>query len=228
MIKVREEKQKGSKHMADKNFIFSMKPYDTETLSAQVAWMLERRVELASRKKLPGLWKVTDKLNAAPRAPEAELKRRRESRRRFGGLFLVMGIFLFVPGIMKPQELPVPLVVGFLAIVLGVFYLRKEDRKKNSYEKKAKKLLASMNASMENQKLRLIFGETELTMSGAGEDKKISYGAMECTLETADLFGLIYENQLVLLQKKELLLGKAEEVAKQLEEKTNVYKDTGK
>ncbi len=214
--------------MADKNFIFSMKPYDTETLSAQVARMLEKRVELASRKKLPGLWKVTDKLNAAPRAPEAELKRRRESRRRFGGLLLVMGIFLFVPGIMKPQELPVPLVVGFLAIVLGVLYLRKEDRKKNSYEKKAKKLLESMNASMENQKLRLIFGEKELAMSGAGEDKKISYAGMECTLETADLFCLIYENRLVLLQKKELLLGTAEEFAKQLEEKTNVYKNTGK
>lgn len=214
--------------MADKNFIFSMKPYDAETLSAQVAWMLEKRVELASRKNLPGLWKVTDKLNAAPRAPEAELKRRRESRRRFGGLFLVMGIFLFVPGIMKPQELPLPLVVGFLAIVLGVLYLRRDGEKKNAYEKKAKQLLEKMNTSMESQKLRLVFGDTELAMSGAGEDKKISYGTIECALETADLFGLIYENQLVLLQKKELLLGTAEDLRKRLEENSNVYKDTGR
>ena len=122
----------------------------------------------------------------------------------------------------------VPLVVGFLAIVLGVLYLRKEDRKKNSYEKKAKKLLESMSTSMENQKLRLVFGGTELTMSGAGEDKKISYDTIECALETADLFGLIYENQLVLLQKKELLLGTAEDFRKQLEENSNVYKDTGR
>ncbi len=207
--------------MATTNFIFSMKPYDVDTLFPQVVQMLQKRVELASRKKLPGLWKVTDKLNAVPRAPEAELKRRRESRRRWGGLLLVMGIFLFVPGIMKPQELLVPLVAGFFAIVLGVLYLRKDDDKKNSYEKKAKKLLENMNTSMESQKLRLVFGDTELAMSGAGEDKKISYTDMECALETSDLFGLIYKNQIVLLQKKELLLGTTEEFTRQIEEKVN-------
>lgn len=205
--------------MTTKNFIFSMKPYDIDTLCGQVVGMLEKRTELASRKKLPGLWKLTDKLNATPRASEAEVKRRRERSKRWGGLFLVMGIFLFVPGIMQPQELPGPLVAGFLAIMLGVFYLRRDDRKKISYEKKAKKLLESMNASMESQKLRLVFGDNELALSGAGEDKKNSYANMEYALETADLFGLIYENQMVLLQKKELLLGTIEEFEKQLEEK---------
>lgn len=214
--------------MATKNFIFSMKPYDIDTLFSQAAWMLEKRTELASRKTLPGLWKITDKLNAVPRSPEAERKRRRESRRRWGGLFLVIGIFLFVPGIMKPQELPMPLVVGFLAIVLGVFYLRRDGDKKNSYVKKAKQLLETMNASMQGQKLRLVFCDTELAMSGAGDDRKVSYAGMECTMETADLFGLICENRMILLQKKELLLGTTEEFAKQLEEHTNVYKDTGK
>ena len=210
--------------MADKNFIFSMKPYDAEILSDQVARMLEKRTELASRKKLPGLWKLTDKLNAVPRAPEAELKRRKERQRRWGGLLLVMGIFLFVPGIMKPQELPVPLVAGFLAIVLGMLYLRKGDRKKNSYEKKAKKLLENMNASMENQKLRLVFGDTEFVISGAGEDKKVSYADMECALETKDLFGLIYNNQIIIVQKQELLLGNAEDLIKALKEKTTYEK----
>lgn len=206
--------------MAEKNFIFSMKPYDTEALAEQTAWMLEKRVELASRKRLPGIWKITDKMNTVPRAPEVELKHRRERRKRWGGLFLVMGIFLFVPGVMKPQELPGPLIIGFLAIALGLWYLRKEDRKKNLYVKQAKKLLESLNASTENRKLRLVFDDTELAVSGTGEDKKISYSVVECALETADLFGLIYENQILLLQKKELLLGTAEEFAKQLEEHT--------
>ena len=178
--------------------------------------MLEKRTELASRKRLPGLWKLTDKLNAVPRAPEAELKRRRERRRWWGGLLLVMGIFLFVPGVMKPQELPGPLVAGLFAILMGVFYLRKDGRKKNAYVKKAKQLLDKMNTSMEGQKLRLIFYETELAISGAGEDKRISYTDLECGLETADLFGLVYENQILILQKKEILLGEAEEFAKHL------------
>lgn len=210
--------------MVTKNYIFSMKPYDADKLLSQVAWMLQKRMELASRKKLPGLWKLTDKLSVVPRAPEAELKRRRERQRRWGGLFLVMGIFLFVPGVMKPQELPGPLIAGFLAIIMGVLYLRKTDRKKNSYNKKAKKMLESMNISMEGQKLRLVFDDTELAMSGAGEEKKISYDTVEGALETADLFGLIYENQMVLLQKKELLFGTAEEIAKNLEEKLRYEK----
>ena len=211
--------------MADKNFIFSMKPYDADALAAQVAWMLEKRTELASRKRLPGLWKLTDKLNAVPRAPEAELKRRRASRRRWGGLFLVMGIFLFVPGVMKPQELPVPLVVGFLAIVMGVLYLRKVDRKRNGYVKKAKQLLEKINSAVEGQKHRLIFYDAELAISSVGEDKKISYADMECALETKDLYGLIFDNQITILQKKELLLGNAEDLTKALKEKLTYEKN---
>ena len=210
--------------MADKNFIFSMKPYDVNTLFPQVVQILQKRVEIASRKKLPGLWKITDKLNAVPRAPEAELKRRKERQRRWGGLFLVMGIFLFVPGIMKPQELPVPLVAGFLAIVLGILYLRKGDRKKKTLEKKAKQLLEKLNASMEGQKLRLIFYDTELAITGVGDDKKISYANMECALETKDLFGIIYDNQIIIVQKQELLLGNAEDLIKALKEKTTYEK----
>ena len=135
-----------------------------------------------------------------------------------------MGIFLFVPGVMKPQELPVPLVAGFFAIVMGMLYLRKGDRKKKSLEKKAKQLLEKMNASMEGQKLRLIFYDAELAVSGAGEDKKIFYANVECGLETKDLYGVIYDNQIVLLQKKELLLGSAEDLSKVLKEKTGYEK----
>ena len=210
--------------MADKNFIFSMKSYDADALSSQVAWMLNKRTELASRKRMPGLWKLTDKLNAAPRAPEAELKRRKERQRRWGGLFLVMGIFLFVPGVMKPQELTGPLVAGLFAILMGLLYLCRDDRKKNSYEKKAKQLLEKMNASMEGQKLRLIFYDAELAITGVGDDKKVSYADMECALETADLFGLIYDNQIIMVQKQELLLGNAEDLTKVLKEKTTYEK----
>ena len=211
----------GGAFMAEKNFIFSMKPYDVDALTDQAAWMLQKRVEHASRKRLSGLWKIIDKLNMVPRAPEAEQKRRRACNRRWSGLFLVMGIFLFVPGVMKPQELPGPFVAGFLAIVMGLFYLRREGKKKNKFEKQARQLLANMNSSMEGQKLRIIFYDTGLAVSGIGEDKKISYAAMECALETADMFALIYDNRIILLQKQELLLGTAEEFGKRLEENVN-------
>ena len=84
--------------------------------------------------------------------------------------------------------------------------------------------MEKMNASMEGQKLRLVFGDTEFVISGAGEDKKVSYADMECALETKDLFGLIYDNQIIIVQKQELLLGNAEDLIKALKEKTTYEK----
>lgn len=208
--------------MADKNFIFSMKPYDINTLSDQVAWILVKQSELASRKKLSGLWKLTDKLNAT-QTPEAEAKRRKELQKVWGGFFLVAGIFMFFPGMMNPREMMVPMLVGLFAIVMGVLYLKTDDRVRTLFGKEAKRLLKKQNASMQGQKLRLIFSDEALTISGAGDSKKVAYTNVECTLETVDLFGLVYESQLVLLQKKELLLGEAAEFTKLLEEKTDYH-----
>ena len=47
------------------SFTFSLSPLDTETLLPQLAAALEKRVELHSRQRLPGLWQVTDKLSNA-------------------------------------------------------------------------------------------------------------------------------------------------------------------
>ena len=41
----------------------------------QLAMALDKRLELHSRRTMPGLWSVTDRLNSMPRASEAVLKR---------------------------------------------------------------------------------------------------------------------------------------------------------
>ena len=43
-------------------------------------------------------------------------------------------------------------------------------------------------------------------------------------METKDLFGLIYDNQIIIVQKQELLLGNAEDLIKALKEKTTYEK----
>ncbi len=214
-------KRKAGLLMANQNFIFSMQPYNIEKLSSQTAWMLEQITQQNSRKKLPALWKLTDKLNAAERASEAALKRRKARRKLWGGLFLVMGVFLFVPGIMQPQELIGPLLAGLFAILIGMLYLRRDEKKKDVFENKAAALLEKMNASMQQQKLRMIISDNGITLSGIeAEEKKISYEKMEYTFETKDLFAMVYENQIILLQKEELMLGKPEELRKRFAEKT--------
>ncbi len=44
-------------------FTFDMTPYDAQLLP-QIARALEERTELESRRKMPGLWKLTDRLRA--------------------------------------------------------------------------------------------------------------------------------------------------------------------
>ena len=46
--------------MADTDYIFHISPYDTEKLLPQVSRALEKRTEMVSRERFPGLWKHTD------------------------------------------------------------------------------------------------------------------------------------------------------------------------
>ena len=51
------------------NFTFLISPADAGTLEGQVSRALEKRVELASRERMPKLWELTDKLNSVEKAP---------------------------------------------------------------------------------------------------------------------------------------------------------------
>ena len=46
------------------NFTFLISPADAGALEGQVSRALEKRVELASRERMPKLWELTDKLNS--------------------------------------------------------------------------------------------------------------------------------------------------------------------
>ncbi len=44
--------------MADTDYIFHISPYDTEKLLPQVSRALEKRTEMVSRERFPGLWNI--------------------------------------------------------------------------------------------------------------------------------------------------------------------------
>lgn len=211
--------------MLHREYIFSMSNYDAEGLLSQVSRILEQITQQNARKKSPGLWKLIDKLNSGKRAPEEELRRRRKREKRWGGLFLVMGIFLFVPGIMQPQELTVPLVVGLFAIVLGMIYLRRDGKKKNVFNVPARQLLEQLNPLMKDQRMRVSFSEEGITFTEEGtEAEQLLYEAVEYSFETEDLFALVYDGKILLFQKKELLIGTEDEFRKKLEGLLPFYK----
>ena len=159
------------------NYNFQITPYDTESLLQQVSKALEKRTEFVSRECYPGLWENIDKLNAVSKG-----KRRSSLRSKIMSIIcLVLGVFLFIPGLMKPQELLVPLLVGAFAIVIGLVYLyigRKD--KKNPFDKSARLLLMGKDTISAKQSIMVSFSESGMEIRADDkESQHIPYSDFE-------------------------------------------------
>ena len=184
------------------NYNFQITPYDTESLLQQVSKALEKRTEFVSRERYPGLWENIDKLNAVSKG-----KRRSSLRSKIMSIIcLVLGVFLFVPGLMKPQELLVPLLVGAFAIVIGIVYLyigRKD--KKNPFDKSARLLLMGKDTISAKQSIMVSFSESGMEIRADDkESQHIPYSDFESMIETEDLFLFVHDTRITVLQKKDL------------------------
>ena len=193
-------------HSAD--FIFQISPYDMQLLLPQVSKALEKRTEMASRKACPGIWKQTDRLNALAKGRSPRRTRARSV------VFLVLGIFLLVPGIMEPRELLLPLVMGALAVCAGGAGLwRSFRRKENPFDQPAARLLSGLSA-LPQEHLCLSFAPEGMTIS-AKEEKDgtvVPWHDFESVVETADAILLSHGDRVTLLQKKDLVSGTEEDL----------------
>ena len=184
------------------NYNFQITPYDTESLLQQVSKALEKRTEFVSRERYPSLWENIDKLNAVSKG-----KRRSSLRSKVMSIIcLVLGVFLFVPGLMKPQELLVPLLVGAFAIVIGIVYLYiGRNGKKNPFDKSARLLLMGKDTISAKQSIMVSFSESGMEIRADDkEPKHIPYSDFESMIETEDLFLFVHDTRITVLQKKDL------------------------
>ena len=207
--------------MSDMSFTFHLHPYDMETLLPQASKALEKRNELISRKKYPGLWSLTDQLNTMT-------QRRTRSKlctRLLSILCLAVGIFLFVPGLMKPQELLVPLLAGAVALGAGIGGLwRSRKRRKTPFDKSAKKLLAGKDQITAEDAVMVTFSEDGMSFpTGSGNTESVPYSGFECAIETADLFLFVYGERITVLQKTDLTEGDIDNLCILLSEQICTY-----
>lgn len=188
--------------MADTDYIFHISPYDTEKLLPQVSRALEKRTEMVSRERFPGLWKHTDRFRSMARGR----KRSRLRTRGMSALCLAAGIFLAVPGLMEPRELFVPLLVGAAAMGAGIIGLwQSRARKKNLFDRAAKILLEGKDKSSAEQAASVSFSEEGMTVpAGGGKAEFVPYREFECAVETADSFLFVFGGRVLLLQKMDL------------------------
>lgn len=190
-------------------YVFRLTAYDINCLLPQVSKALEKRTELVSRERYPNLWKNTDRLNAASQGQT-------QSRGRtifMSIVCLALGIFLFVPGLVKPQELLVPLLVGAVAIGAGIGGLwRSRKNKKNPFDKSAKKLLAGKDTFSAEQSIEVSFSEEGMILpTDNGGAESVPYSNFECIIEATDIFLLVYDTRVTVLQKHDLITNTADE-----------------
>lgn len=107
---------------------FSITPLDRALAPPGTKSLLAKRVELDSRRRLPKLWALTDRLNRAERAPQAVQVRRRRRRSILGVLCWALGLFLLLPGLMEPHSLLAPLLTGAAAYGAGIAALWRHRR----------------------------------------------------------------------------------------------------
>ena len=158
--------------MADTDYIFHISPYDTEKLLPQVSRALEKRTEMVSRERFPGLWKHTDRFRSMARGR----KRSRLRTRGMSALCLAAGIFLAVPGLMEPRELFVPLLVGAAAMGAGIIGLwQSRARKKNPFDRAAKILLEGKDKSSAEQAASVSFSEEGMTVRRAAARRNLCH-----------------------------------------------------
>ena len=109
-------------------FSFQFTSLDPDRLCPQVSRALEKRAELISRQKCPKMWALTDRLNSVEKVPQA-VRENRKKRRGFLGIWnWMLGVFLLIPGLLDPQTLWIPLLVGAAGFGVGVVTLWRNRR----------------------------------------------------------------------------------------------------
>lgn len=199
-------------------FIFRLSSYDDPALEEETAQLLAQRLEERSREAVPGIWAATDRLNAyAARGPGRE--KRRTRYRVYGIILIALGVFALVPGLAEPRT-PALIGAGAVGIVSGIleFYL---TRKKQApalpaaCRREAARLLEqrrSMDGSLPSKRAEVRFDSVGLSLWAGGETKTVAYGEITGIYESERLWLLLYsDEQALLLQKKDLVVGDAAE-----------------
>lgn len=207
-------------------FIFQPSAYDDPALEAEAAELMRQRLEARSREVLPGMWRVTDRLNGrAAGAPDRE--RRRKRWRIYGVLLTALGIFALVPGLMEPRT-PSLIRAGGWAVFAGLvsFCLarkRKPLRPPASCRRGAEDLLKlPRETDWAALQAEVRFDETGWTVTTAQGESRTSCKELGGVFETEHLWMLVTEGGMaLLLQKKDLIKGTAADFPPYLRETIN-------
>ncbi len=195
--------------MSDR-YLFQLSPYDGEALLPQVRRALQERTEMLARERYPGLWRITDRL------PKGSKPRR--GNKVFSLLFLAVGLFLVIPGLIAPRELLLPLIAGVLSLCRGIIGLLPRRDPQQQFDRSARQLLAEK--AVTDRPVTVVFDEEGMELP----EERAAYGDFETVMETDDLLLLVFGEKIVLLQKKDLAEGEIAALCRLLQTKTTRFR----
>ncbi len=202
------------------SYVFQLTAYEEKKLLPQVAAALKQRTELLSRERYPGLWKQIDRINAENGGKKRDPRRTKV----LSVINLVLGTLLFVPGLMKPQELLLPLLMGAVGIGAGLggfyrVYKAKKAPKPDRFTEAAEKLLMLYVKITDADGMEILFSDSAMILPDDGGMGHIPYGSFERAVETADALLLVFDTRVMLLQKRDLCGARWESFRSFLQEK---------
>lgn len=176
-------------------------------LEEELAAALEKRTEVISRASFPNMWKKTDALN---RYAARGKNRNGLFRKILSWILILAGLFLAIPGMMEPEELRTPLVLGIFFVLLGLLSLlgRRLVRKDASFRRAAAKLLKT-TSGLDAVSVQVVFNDEGMSIITQDDACSVPYADMEMLVETPRLYLLTHDGQATVLQKKDLT-GEAE------------------
>lgn len=210
---------------SDESYIFQITPYDITFLLPQVSKALEKRNELLSRERYPGMWQRIDHFSASSQGKSRSPLR----TKLFSVLCLAAGIFLLVPGLAEPQELLVPLLAGAAAVILGIAGLwHSRKNRENPFNRSARLLLEGKDQLPEGSAPAVSFSDQGMTLSPEkGDTEFVPYSDFESAIETADTLLLVYGQRVTLLQKQDLVKGNLPGLSRLISQKVPRYQFIG-
>lgn len=195
--------------MGEIEFIFQVKDYDSDALLSQVSRALQRRMELRTQRVKPGQPDPSQ-------MTEAQRKFQDRMKKIWGVVFLVLGFYFMYSAGRNGSVLSMQGIIGIVAIVWGVSRLmpkRKVDPER--YNKAAKEFLDGHKENLGDKEHQICFSDEEMIIvTGAVEEldqEAVTYGEVDFSMETEDIFLLVHGGHGVMLQKKDITLGTVEE-----------------
>ena len=197
--------------MGEIEFIFQVKEYDADALLPQVSKALQRRMELRNQQLRPG------KPDPA-KMTEEQRKQAKIKNILWGVIWIAVGIYFLVSGFTRGESAALPLIIGVIAIFVGIKRLipqRKQQVNTEKFDKAAKEFLDGHKENLGDVENQVCFSDEEMIIvTGAIEDleqEAVTYDEVEFAMETEDIFLLVHGGRGVMLQKKDISLGTVEE-----------------